>query len=219
MAMTQSEIYSLALSVGLSPAKAKVAAAIAMAESSGNPNAHNPIPPDDSYGLWQINMYKGLGPDRRKQFGLSANSDLFNPATNAKAMASISSKGGNFSAWSTYTNGRYQKYLSAPVADQTKDPGFLETINQWTRNLVGAGAGAVPGVSEAASVAGGVGAIAENTSKAAVWLSNSENWVRIAYVTAGTVVAIAGLVMVMQSTKAGRTATKTAVSVAGKVPV
>jgi hypothetical protein len=47
------------------PADAVVAVAIALAESGGNPAAHNPVPPDDSWGLWQINMRGHLGPVRR----------------------------------------------------------------------------------------------------------------------------------------------------------
>lgn len=115
-ALSQSEVYSLALQVGLSPAKATVAAAIAMAESTGEPTAHNQVPPDDSYGLWQINMIGGLGPERRRAFGLASDAALFDPVTNAKAMASLSGKGAHFSPWSTYTSGAYRSHLSAAVS-------------------------------------------------------------------------------------------------------
>lgn len=87
------------------------AVAIALAESAGDPRAHNPVPPDDSYGLWQINMIGALGPDRRDQFDLDANKDLFDPETNAKAAFEISGKGDSFRPWTAFTNGDYRDHL------------------------------------------------------------------------------------------------------------
>lgn len=87
------------------------AVAVAMAESGGDPHAHNPVPPDNSYGLWQINMIGALGPDRRHEFHLDANKELFDPETNAKAAFAISGKGDSFQPWTTYTSGAYKKYL------------------------------------------------------------------------------------------------------------
>ena len=87
------------------------AVAIALAESSGDPRAHNGVPPDNSYGLWQINMIGALGPDRRHQFHLDSNKELFDPETNAKAAFSISGKGDSFRPWTTYTSGAYKSHL------------------------------------------------------------------------------------------------------------
>jgi hypothetical protein len=87
------------------------AVAIALAESSGNPKAHNGVPPDNSYGLWQINMIGALGPDRRHQFHLDSNKELFDPETNAKAAYAISGKGDSFRPWTTYTSGAYKSHL------------------------------------------------------------------------------------------------------------
>lgn len=88
----------------------QIMVAIALAESGGNYKAHNPRPPDDSYGLWQINMYGSLAAARRVQFGIKKNSDLFNPYANARAANAILATQG-FGAWSTYTDGKYQKYM------------------------------------------------------------------------------------------------------------
>lgn len=203
MALSQSEIYSLAKSVGLSDGRAKVAAAIAMAESGGNPNAHNSKPPDDSYGLWQINMLGSLGPARRKSLGLSANSDLFNPQTNAKAMKEISSGGGNFSPWSTYTNGSYLKFLNKDVKDESSDPGFWDKVG-------GAITGAIPGYNAIKDTGEAAVTAVGYLSKTATWLSDSDNWVRIAYVTGGGIIVLAGLYAVIQSTSAGKAVTATA---------
>lgn len=112
MALSDSQIAGAAKAAGFSGSALAKAVAIALAESSGNPNAHNKVPPDNSYGLWQINMLGSLGPARRKQFGLSSNSELFNPNTNARAAYAIAGGGKNFRPWSTYTSGAYLRYMS-----------------------------------------------------------------------------------------------------------
>jgi len=99
------------------------ATAIAWAESGLNPRAHNPTPPDDSYGLWQINMLGSLGPARRTKFGLQSNDELYAPAVNARAMASISLGGTNWRPWTTYTSGAYRQYLSRVTAEATQVAG------------------------------------------------------------------------------------------------
>ena len=87
--MSPADLYTLALGAGFPSDTAIQMAAIAMKESGGNPSAYNGTPPDDSYGLWQINMYGSLGPARMSQFGLSDKSQLFDPATNARAAYQI----------------------------------------------------------------------------------------------------------------------------------
>lgn len=112
MALSYSDIMGIWIKAGGSAAAAPVAAAVAMAESGGNPNAHNAKPPDDSYGLWQINMIGSMGPARRAQFGISSNSALFDPLTNARAAVKISNGGASWSPWTTFTSGAYKKYLN-----------------------------------------------------------------------------------------------------------
>lgn len=89
MVLSLDEIYSVARSVGFPRETAAKMVAIAIKESAGNPQAHNSKPPDDSYGLWQINMIGALGPDRRGRLGLSSNSQLFDPVVNARAAKMI----------------------------------------------------------------------------------------------------------------------------------
>jgi hypothetical protein len=102
------------------------AVAVALAESGGRTTAHNATPPDDSYGLWQINMLGALGPERRHQYHLKSDDALFDPATNARVANSISSDGHDFTPWSTYTNGAYKDHLTAAreaAQDVTKHHG------------------------------------------------------------------------------------------------
>lgn len=104
------QLKSHAVSAGFNDADATRMAAIAMAESSGNPKAHNSTPPDNSYGLWQINMIGNLGPARRKQLGISSNEQLFDPATNAKAAKMIKDSQG-WNAWTVHKTGKYKQFM------------------------------------------------------------------------------------------------------------
>lgn len=108
--LTGPEIAAVAKSAGLTR-DVDIAVAIALAESGGKTDSHNPVPPDDSYGLWQINMLGSMGPARLKQFGISQKSDLYDPATNARAMMQLSGGGKNWRPWTTYTRGTYKLYL------------------------------------------------------------------------------------------------------------
>ena len=136
--------YDYASAAGCSADQARTAAAVAQAESGGNPRAHNAVPPDDSYGLWQINMLGPLGPARRAAFGISSNDALYDPATNARAMFQVSGGCSNFNPWTTYTHGTYRAFLQpAPgggsissgdgggttVSPDAGDGGIFESLN------------------------------------------------------------------------------------------
>lgn len=79
-------------------AYAPIMAAIAMAESSGNPSNVNWSDPLGSYGLWQVNHYWN------PQFSLSS---LYDPNYNATAAGQIlGSQGlGAWSTWKSYVAG------------------------------------------------------------------------------------------------------------------
>ena len=109
------KLTQLARSVGMPDDKIPTMVAIALAESAGKTDAHNPVPPDDSYGLWQINMIGNLGPARRKEYGLKSNEELKDPRTNAKAaLAVLKSQG--LTAWSVYRSGSYKRYIGRAKA-------------------------------------------------------------------------------------------------------
>ena len=118
---TFNSLERLAQEVGFSPEDARIAAAIALAESSGRAGidtVQSGLDPDKknefSLGLWQIDMQDTpgymLGTDRRQKFGIESNEELYNPLTNAKAAKMIFDTFG-FKPWATYTSGKYKDFL------------------------------------------------------------------------------------------------------------
>lgn len=112
MQLSDAQIAGYAKATGLNNSQTAIAVAVALAESGGDTNSHNAVPPDDSYGLWQINMLGSMGPSRRQQFGIGSNAELFEPSVNAKAMHYLSNGGQNWRPWTTYTRGTYLRFLS-----------------------------------------------------------------------------------------------------------
>lgn len=111
------QIAQLASDAGFTGDEIQKVVAIAGAESGFQSNAFNGEGEDLSYGLMQINMYGGMGPERREQFGLSNNEELYDPATNMKAAFEIY-KAQGWKAWTTYEGSRYNSYLPAAGAAQ-----------------------------------------------------------------------------------------------------
>ncbi|CUU58200.1 Transglycosylase SLT domain-containing protein [Parafrankia irregularis] len=103
-AASDSSIALAAKSAGLSGCRGVPTStwvAIALAESGGNPSARLATSIEDSRGLWQINTWahpwtKGI--------------NLYDTHANAAAAKKVCSSQGP-TAWSTYTNGAYLKYL------------------------------------------------------------------------------------------------------------
>jgi hypothetical protein len=110
-AMTFDELRELAIAVGFTPEQARIAAAIAIAESGGDPWAQGdprgvfqPTPngSSTSFGLWQVHA-----PDH-PEFNPG---DLLTTDYNARAAYMISKGGTDFSPWTTYRDGSYRRYL------------------------------------------------------------------------------------------------------------
>lgn len=85
------------------------AAAIAMAESGGDPNSYNPETAAHapvgmgSFGLWQI--YRNAHPE-------FSGWDLYDPQQNAEAAYEIYSASG-WNAWSTFKGGQYAQFVQS----------------------------------------------------------------------------------------------------------
>lgn len=98
---TYPQLVQLASNAGFTGAAATTAAAIALAESSGNPLAVNPNDPSGSFGLLQINQAAHPG----------TSTMALDPQGSFNLAYQISNGGTNFNPWSTYTSGAYSKFL------------------------------------------------------------------------------------------------------------
>ena len=99
-------IYAVARQAGFSPDQAVTMTAIAMAESGGNPGAHNPNG-EDSRGLWQINMSPHATATRH---GRRA-STCTTRSQNATAAWDVSRHGADIGPWTVTHSDRGARYL------------------------------------------------------------------------------------------------------------
>lgn len=113
-------LRSLAASAGLSGPDRDIAAAVALAESGGNPQA---VSATGDYGLWQINA---------RSWPQFTRAELLTPAGNARAMAIVRRSGRGWGHWTTYRNGSYQKHLrmgsTSSEPDATTNAGGIAGI-------------------------------------------------------------------------------------------
>jgi hypothetical protein len=107
--LTFAELLALAQSAGFPPGADTTAAAIALAESGGNPSAYNPETAagapvgKGSFGLWQIYLHA------HPEFEIE---NLNDPRTNASAAFTVYQQaGGSFEPWSTFKSGAYSAYV------------------------------------------------------------------------------------------------------------
>ena len=109
MKYTYKQLMDLWVQAGGSRFYAPIAAAVAMAESGGNPNAINRNTNKSvDRGLWQINSIHG---------SLSK----MDPLANAKAAVKISKGGTNWKPWVAYTTGKYQTFLQDVTTRNTQE--------------------------------------------------------------------------------------------------
>jgi hypothetical protein len=103
--MTPEQIRAVAVTAGFAGNDLAIAVAIAMAESSDNPDAAGDAQYGGSYGLWQVNLR--WHPEYTAE-------ELEDPQTNANAAYAIYKAAGNsFTPWSTFKSGAYVRYLNA----------------------------------------------------------------------------------------------------------
>jgi hypothetical protein len=106
---SRSQLEALWVSAGGNPAAARIAAAVALAESGGHAGARN-VNTNGTVdrGLWQVNSVHGA---------LST----FDPVANARAAVRISGGGSDWQPWTTFNSGAYRQFLSG--ASPTPPPG------------------------------------------------------------------------------------------------
>ena len=113
--LTLAQLQSLATSVGFPDPD--LAAAVAMAESGGNPCAQGdpnigssscttPNGTSTSFGLWQVNTPANPQYDQ---------ASLLNAQYNARAALAISRNGTYWTPWTTFRTGAYQKWYHSGV--------------------------------------------------------------------------------------------------------
>ena len=91
----------------------KKAWAVSKTESNGRPLAHNGNRKtgDNSYGIFQVNMIDNLGVVRRDHYGLTSNSNLYDPILNAEVVYSMTKAGKDWSSWPSYGTVRYKEFV------------------------------------------------------------------------------------------------------------
>ena len=135
--LSHAQLEALWTANGGPAASSDVAAAVAQAESGGDPSKinntayatrpgyHAPsagAQPEYSVGLWQINLVAHPG---------YTEASMLTPAGNAAAAVAISASGTSFAAWTTYVDGAYLPFLAAagpsPPAGPTGPTGPTST--------------------------------------------------------------------------------------------
>jgi len=132
------QLIQLAKSVGFNDDQAIKMAAIAMAESGGDPR-NDTIKSglykqsgETSYGLWQINMTGPYRQERFGWFGIDSVDKLYDPLTNVKAAKMVYDRQG-FDAWSVYGGNRYKSYLEEA---KKVSPNISSNINLNTSQTI-----------------------------------------------------------------------------------
>ncbi len=214
--LTAPQIAQQAAAAGFSGFALIEAVAIALAESSGNSDAVNPGTvqiPENSQGLWQINL------NAHPQY---SSPSILDPLTNAEAAFAVSSGGTNFNPWSTFTNGAYKQYINqatlavASSAVNSVVGGVSTGVAQTTINTVGVAPPlpSLPNVGAAvASVTDPVVGAINNLSNTigtgvnnatsgieqlhnlVTWFGQSNLWSRIILVVVGFFVLLLGLAL------------------------
>ncbi|MGA2655839.1 MAG: transglycosylase SLT domain-containing protein [Gammaproteobacteria bacterium] len=187
--LNYAQIESLWISMGGSSQAASMAAAIALAESTGQTGITNPT--DSSIvGLWQINT----GPSGSPQYKAS---DMLNPFLNAKAAIAISKNGTDWNPWQTYTNGAYLKFLKSGVTPAPLGSG----LGGGSQTLLGSILQSGPLVNSAYNTVGDaivpgysqLNAAYNGLSGFFTWISTPKNIIRVLEVMGGIVLALLAL--------------------------
>lgn len=191
-AYTFRQLEEIWVAAGGSRIEAAYMAAIALAESGGNPHAenHNKNGSIDR-GLWQINSVHG------KQ-------STFNVAENARAAVAIRKKEG-LKAWSTYNNGAYTQFLTKKnLLSGIKQNESIESL----AGLAGILEGKIPGVSKEGKGEKQATEALEKTKTP--WqgleefidaLAEPHTWVRMVEVIGGLVLVYIGIHSMVEATR------------------
>jgi hypothetical protein len=173
-------------------------AGIALAESGGNTLAHNgnASTGDNSFGLWQINYFGNLAPDRTKRYG-TPDQLLADPNRQAQAAISLAAGGKGLSNWTTFTSGAWKQYVQKGAIIDTRTGAQIGTVGQGAFSPVTGPGGALQ---TAQSLPGDIIGAITGPADLIKWIGN--NWDRVALVVGGAVLLILGLVLLGGKAKA-----------------
>jgi hypothetical protein len=114
--LTYAQLEGLWINNGGNKAVAPLAAAIAMAESTGRTDVTSANPDGGvNVGLWQLDT-KGKGAGHTV-------AALQDPATNAAVAVQGSKDGTDWSAWATFASGAYKRFMSSGTTPDLSAPG------------------------------------------------------------------------------------------------
>jgi Lysozyme like domain len=229
--LSQHQIALLWIAEGGNPAKADLASAISMAESSGDTQAGNSC----CHGIYQFNV----------EVGVTSMKCALDPVCATRKAIRMSKQGRDWGPWEAYTNGAYRQFLGGsglgpktskrdaknrlvdlhlglPFGGPGLDiPAPGPDINPLAPDLglqlLEKGGGAIgglgiPGVSD---VAGGIGNIAAFFRGLGELILTPEGWLRLAKLVGGAIMFMWGLrVFIRMST--GSDPVKTGKSVVTK---
>jgi hypothetical protein len=170
---SKSQLEALWVQAGGNKAVAKIAAAIALAESGGSPTARNPEGPEHAEGLWQIK-------------GQVVGGNILDPQVNAANAVAKYRAAGGFSPWTTYTSGAYKSHLGGSsllgTIGKVLNPTNLEPFKGTELESGVLGKGGILGGGGITGVEGFIKAITE-----------PQTWLRVAEGVGGTVLFMVGL--------------------------
>lgn len=192
---------------------------IVLAESGGNPAAINRANTNGTsdHGLWQINTVHAkkyrLVPSGHMSGSLWDN--RYDPLSNTKMAYQIyRGWGRSWRPWSAYNNESYKKFrdraLKAAIAVQGPDKKTVvdSIIDQLKKGNPGLG---IPGIPDIESPF-------KDVTNFLSFISDRENWIRLGFILAGTVLILFALYQIAMSTNTGKAFKKT-VGAAAKVAI
>lgn len=202
------EIFALVVEAGFKSDSITMTAII-LGESGGNTNAHNPIPPDNSWGLAQINMIdtRGMGTERRAKYGLKSNEELTNPRTNLRVAYDLyRGRGGKFTDWSVYLSGKYLLYMPrARAAARGFSPALIgQVAGKYGKDFQSELFPWEKGILDASE---NIGDLVTNPLDALSFFTNPGNWLRVAAFVSGGLLLLVGLFGLLAASKPARNLT------------
>ena len=215
MRLSDAQLAQVCARAGFRGAALTNAVAVALAESGGDTqavNVNSDATRSRDRGLFQINS---------RWHPEVTDAAAFDPAANAAAAYRISAGGTDWSQWSTWPVLAAAQTVRARVGIARATQGGVITA----ADLGGPGGGQQPGKSyEGGGLGGAAGNLTDQRGgtitapldgikqavvlavKTGAWLSDSHNWLRVAFVVGGTGGVLIALTMIGKSGAAGDTA-------------